>query len=429
MWANGIRFCVYYSHREDWEDPDGYGNNWDYDRSKKDFERYLERKSIPQVKELLTGYGPLGLIWFDRGTNTPEQGARFVKLVHSLQPQCPINGRVGPYGEELMGDYQDMNDNGMPTGGLDEYWETPQTLNTTWGYSKFDQQWKTPANAIQRLVEIVSKGGNYLLNIGPTGDDTIPPPSIATLKKVGEWMQVNGESIYGTSACPLAEAPWGRCTVKGTKLYLHVFGWPADLQLHINGLLNEVRRAHVLTKPDWKLAVTKENSVITVSLPAGQIDDIDSVIVLELADAPKSDPPIITQGSDSAFNLDYLNAVTKGNAVKRFNRNGRFHISKWTGPKDSAAWSLLVSQAGNYKVRIHYSAPAEWSGAKYVVIVGKETLTGTVQTTGPGYHYAAFNLGTIPIPKAGRYTVVVRPANSSNHNLMYFQALELEPQI
>ena len=87
------------------------------------------------MKELLTGYGPLGLIWFDRGTDTPEQAARFVKLVRELQPQCLINGRVGPYEHELMGDYQDMNDNGIPTGGLDEYWETPQTLNTTWGYS------------------------------------------------------------------------------------------------------------------------------------------------------------------------------------------------------------------------------------------------------------------------------------------------------
>ena len=113
---------------------------------------------IPQLRELLTGYGPLGLIWFDRGIDTTEQAASFVKLVRELQPQCLINGRVGTYGQELMGDYQDMNDNGMPTGGLEEYWETPQTLNTTWGYSKFDQQWKTPANVIQRLVEIVGQG-------------------------------------------------------------------------------------------------------------------------------------------------------------------------------------------------------------------------------------------------------------------------------
>jgi alpha-L-fucosidase len=134
---------------------------------------------------------------------------------------------VGNYGHELLGDYQNMNDNGMPTGGLDEYWETPQTLNGTWGYSKFDQEWKTPANVIQRLVEIVSKGGNYLLNIGPMADGTIPAPSVAVLDRVGEWMQKNGESIYGTSACPVGQFPWGRCTVKGERVFLQIHTYTA----------------------------------------------------------------------------------------------------------------------------------------------------------------------------------------------------------
>ena len=170
----GLRFCVYYSHREDWDDADGYGNHWDYDVAKKDFPRYLRNKSLPQMRELLTNYGPLGLVWFDRGIDTPAQAMEFVKLVRELQPQCLINGRVGNYGQDLLGDYQNMNDNGMPNGGLEEYWETPQTLNHTWGYSRFDQEWKTPANVIFRLVEIVSKGGNYLLNIAPWATAACP---------------------------------------------------------------------------------------------------------------------------------------------------------------------------------------------------------------------------------------------------------------
>ena len=99
-------------------------NNWDYDRSKKDFSRYLEDKSKPQLRELLISYGLLGLVWFDRGMDTNEHAREFVELVHTLQPRCLINGRVGGYGQDLLGDYQDMNDNGMPTGGLQEYWET-----------------------------------------------------------------------------------------------------------------------------------------------------------------------------------------------------------------------------------------------------------------------------------------------------------------
>ena len=190
----GIRFCVYYSHREDWDDPDGFGNTWDYPSDQKNFERYLQNKSLPQLRELLTNYGPLGLVWFDRGMDTPEHTREFVDLVRKLQPQCLINGRVGSYGDDLMGDYQDMNDNGMPSGGLQEYWETPQTMNTTWGFSKFDQQWKTPGEVIHRMVEIVSKGGNYLLNIGPMADGTVPTASVATLQGVGAWMQKNSES-------------------------------------------------------------------------------------------------------------------------------------------------------------------------------------------------------------------------------------------
>jgi alpha-L-fucosidase len=424
----GIRFCVYYSHREDWDDPDGYGNNWDYDRTKKNFDRYLEHKSKPQLRELLTNYGPLGLIWFDRGMDTREHAMQFVELVRSLQPGCLINGRVGGYGEELLGDYQDLNDNGMPTGGLEEYWETPQTLNTTWGYSKFDQQWKSPGNVIQRLVEIVSKGGNYLLNIGPMADGTVPAPSVRTLEKVGAWMRQNGESIYGTSACPLPELPWGRCTVKGSRIYLHVFSWPGDAVLRITGLNTEVAGAYLLTEPSRKLTVEREHGAIGVSLPARSPDEIDTVVVMELSGPPKVDPPVMTQGSDSAFELDYLAAVTSGRAVKRFNRAGKFHISKWTGPQDSVTWHLLVSQTGRYKVTIRYAAQSAWANRKYVVTLGSQALTGVVAATGEGYRYKTFDLGYLEISKAGPYTVSIRPAANADRYLMYFQSLQLEPE-
>jgi alpha-L-fucosidase len=425
--AAGIRFCVYYSHREDWDHPDGYGNNWDYDRSKKDFARYLDQKSLPQVRELLTRYGPLGLIWFDRGMDTREHALEFINLVRTLQPGCLINGRVGDYGAELLGDYQDMNDNGMPTGGLDEYWETPQTLNTTWGYSQFDQQWKSPANVIQRLVEIVSKGGNYLLNIGPMGDGTIPEPSVRTLEKVGAWMRRNGESIYGTSACPLPEFPWGRCTVKGRKLYLHFFARPADAVLRISNFHTEVTAAYLLADPSHKLPVSQEHGAVGVALPAMPADEIDTVVVLELAGPLRIDAPIITQGSDAPFELNYAEAVTTGKAVKRFNREGLFHISKWTGPEDSATWRLLVSQTGDYQVTIRYAAQPEWADRNYVVTVGRESLTGVVEATGEGYQYKSFDLGRVRVLTPGEYTVSVRPADISNGYLMYFQSLKLEP--
>jgi alpha-L-fucosidase len=423
----GIRFCVYYSHREDWDDPDGFGNTWDYDNSKKNFQRYLDQKSKPQLKELLTNYGPLGLVWFDRGMDTPAHAAEFVNLVRSLQPKCLINGRVGNYGQELMGDYQDMKDNGMPAGGLEEDWETPQTLNTTWGYSKFDQQWKTPAVVIHRLVEIVSKGGNYLLNIGPTADGTVPPASIATLRQVGDWMRRNGESIYGTSASPLPEYPWGKTTVKGQKVYLHVFSWPADAKLRLAGLKNQARNAYLLTDPSRKLPIGIDNGTISISLPHRTSDENDTVVVLELVGAPKVNLPVVTQDSDNGFELDYLTALTTGNAKKSFNRDGRFHISRWSAPGDTVTWHLLVSRAGRYKLGIRYAARQEWGDARYVVTIGARSFTESVVPTGDGYQYGALDLGATDFQRAGEYTVQIRPAAEYSHNLMYFQSMQLQP--
>ena len=423
----GIRFCVYYSHREDWDHPDGYGNNWDYDRSKKNFDRYLEEKSKPQLRELLSNYGPVGLVWFDRGMDTPEHARQFVQMVRQLQPRCLINGRVGNYGEDLMGDYQNMNDNGMPTGGLQEYWETPQTLNTTWGYSQFDQQWKTPGDVIHRLVEIVSKGGNYLLNIGPMADGTIPEPSLATLQEVGVWMQANAESIYGTSASPLPEQTWGRSTAKGNHLYLHVFSWPADGKLRVSGLNNQVVAAYALTNRSHPLTVSHVNGTPVIVLPFQALDHRDTVIALELDGPPRGDAAIVTQGSDAPFELDYVPAMTAGKAAKRFNRDGKFHIGKWTGPEDSVRWRVLVSQIGEYNLRIRYSAREESRDAKYVIRIDNQILTGTVVPTGEGYQYKTFDLGTVKLPKAGLSTVQIKPAAEYNHNLMFLQTLELTP--
>ena len=424
----GIRFCFYYSQREDWDDPDGYGNNWDYDRSKKNFDRYLEIKSKPQLRELLTNYGPVGLVWFDRGLDTRQQAEDFVELVRGLQPLCLIDGRVGSYNQDLMGDYQDMSDQGMPVGGIEEPWETPQILNATWGYSKFDQDWKPPAVVIHLLVEAVSKGGNYLLNVGPMPDGAMPPAAVATLRKVGAWMQQNGESIYGTTASPLPEYPWGRTTVKGEKVYLHVFSWPADNVLRVSQLgNNQVKAAHLLVRPAEKLAISHNQGVVLISLPA-QIPDVnDTVVVLEMAAPLKVDPPLVTQGSDDPFHLDYVNGATAGKALKRFNRKGNFFISKWTSPEDSITWHLLVSQTGSYKVQITYAAPAEMQGGKYSLTIGPQSLSGVVERTGEDFDYKTVDLGTLTLPQAGPITVRIQPAGSYDHDLMQFESLELSP--
>jgi alpha-L-fucosidase len=421
----GIRFCVYYSHREDWDDPDGFGNSWDYDPAKKNFENYLEHKSKPQLRELLTNYGPIGLVWFDRGINTPAQAADFVKLVRTLQPDCLVNGRVSNYGQDLMGDYQNMNDNGMPPGGLEEDWETPQTLNTTWGYSKYDQDWKTPGAVIHRLVEIVGKGGNYLLNIGPMADGTIPAPSVATLQAVGRWMQTNSDSIYGTTASPLPEYPWGRTTIKGQTIYLHVFSRPADGVVRLSAVNTEVRRAYLLSDATHELTAKLHDKAISVVLPDTGLDANDTVVALELAGPLGYVAPPVTQDTDNGFILDSSNAATRGKAKKLFNRDGRFYIANWKEPEDSITWHVLVSRTGTYRLKLRYAASE--AGSKYSVEAGEQAVSGTVARTGDWFQYGNFDAGEITFAKAGPQTIRIQPAGRYVRNLMYFHSLEVEP--
>lgn len=430
----GIRFCVYYSHREDWDHPGAYGNDWDYDNDwgadlfdPRKFEGYLEEKAKPQLRELLTGYGPIGLVWFDRGMYTPEQGRAFVSLVHELQPSALINGRVGHYDQEFIGDYQSMSDNGMPPGGLEEYWETPMTLNQTWGFSKSDTLWKSPETVIRRLVEITSRGGNFLLNIGPQGNGEIPEATVDILKKAGSWLERNGEGIYGTGANPFGELPWGYCTVKENKLNLFIDDWPDDGYLNISGLQNKVIKAYMNNDPATILEVQKTGSNVRIQLPGGATDYPLSLLVLETEGSPVVAPRMVLPGQDGNYELNYLTAITYGNAVTRYNRKGGFHISKWKEPGDFAEWIINIDKPGKFRLNISYSAIKEWQGKPLEILIGDMRFEKTVICTGDYFEFQEFPLDYFELPKAGNFTVKIRPGNASDSYLMYLRSLTLIP--
>ena len=294
----GIKMCWYHSimdwhhadylPRRDWEDRPAEGA---------DFERYVKHMK-GQVKELLTNYGGIGVMWFDgewEHTWTPERGADLYDYVRSIAPDVIVNNRVGKGRAGMAGTFDPETAPGdfgtpeqeIPATGLGYDWETCMTMNDHWGYNKNDHNWKSTQDLIQKLVDIASKGGNFLLNVGPTAQGLFPQPSIDRLKAIGDWMRVNGESIYGTTASLFENLEWGRSTTKGNKVFLHIFDWPEDGQLHVPGIVNKTQRIYLLADPQMELNISYQAGTAILSLPEKAPDANASVIALEFPVKPE----------------------------------------------------------------------------------------------------------------------------------------------
>ena len=416
----GIKLCFYHSIM-DWHHPDYLPHKpWnDQANANPDFERYVTFMK-GQLKELLTNYGPIGLLWFDGNWENSwnyDRGADLYRYIRGIQPDLIVNNRVGQdrngiagttSGQERVGDYgtpeQTIPANGFGP-GVD--WETCMTMNDTWGFKTDDQNWKSTQTLIHNLVDIASKGGNYLLNVGPTGEGLIPDASIERLKEIGRWMEVNGEAIHATTASPFdRQLPWGRCTRKvegdSTTLYLHVFDWPADGKLFVPGLMSAAQSAGLLADANATLKTETGERGTTVYLPPTAPDGISSTVVLKFAGTPEIVAVPIFQQDDGSVVLPAREARLHGATIQYETTGGRDNIGYWLNPADWADWDLAVKQPGKFTVTAQIAAPALTS---FELSVAGQTLRCGAPVTANYDAFETVALGNVEISAAGKVTL------------------------
>ena len=299
---NQVKLGFYYSQAQDWNNGGAAaGGKWD-PAQEHSMDDYIDKIAVPQVKEILSNYGEFpAVLWWDTPRDmNKDRAQKLYDAVQALRPNMIMNNRLGG---GFKGDTETPEQKIPAKGFPGRDWETCMTLNNTWGFKRDDNNWKSTQTLIRNLCDIASKGGNYLLNVGPTSEGLIPQPSLERLAEVGVWMKINGEAIYGTTATPFgselgaavkAKDGYGhettvssgndwRCTSKPGKIYVEIFNWPASQKLELPGLQSKVTNAYLLA--DHKKVETESSATgVTLNLPANAPDKIASVVCVELAD-------------------------------------------------------------------------------------------------------------------------------------------------
>ncbi|MEM7313717.1 MAG: alpha-L-fucosidase, partial [Planctomycetota bacterium] len=428
---HGIKLGFYYSQAQDWIHPGGSfwdGQGWD-PAQEGNMDEYLRDIAVPQVKELFTNYGEVSILWWDTPIDmTPARAAMFDGLV-DLQPGIIVNNRL-LYGVD--GDLRTPEQH-IPATGLDYDWEACQTMNTTWGYKSYDDEWKSSEQLIRNLVDVASKGGNYLLNVGPMANGEIPQASIERLKDVGEWMDVNSSSIYGTTASPFVRLKWGRATKKeypnATDLYLHVFDWPEDGLLRVDGLNSEVSGAYFMADFQQEIQVEKTPTGVELQLPEQPLDAVDTVIVLKIKGKLDVARILPRQDADGVLTLtlhdvNIHNPGYGGKLELQQDENSDSYLAGWTDIHSQVDWLVQIDEPGTFDV---YAEVAAEEAAGFLLIANDEEKSLSVKPTGGEQSFARQHIGQLTLSQ-GEVEIKIHPQEALWNPIM-LRSVTLNPAV
>jgi len=448
--AQGLRVGLYHS-LWDWHHPDapagkGALNLGGLSMDDRELPRYIDYLHA-QVNEITDGrYGDVDVLWLDYSKNQFQGEAwrakELVELLRKNQPQVLINNRLWKNTKEKregqerywFGDFSTPEQH-IPANGIEGVdWETCDTLNITWGWSKHATQYKSSTELIHRLIDAVSKGGNYLLNIGPLPDGSIDPKSVERFNAIGDWMEINGDAIYGTQAGPFTRLPWGRATAKQVdgayRLYLHVFDWPSNGELFIPGLESLPSQGQILGVPGTQKnpASTTRGGVLIKGLPPKPKNDAVTaaiVVALDFSEEPVVAPYRVYGATDGSFLLEPADASIKSAKYHDNEMFKRSNIDSWKA-KSSATYPLQVEKAGTYSVEIEVATDRMEEDAEYVVSVGGVEIPCVVTPTGGPKDWKKQVLGSIELP-AGKVELKLECKSIAKKGVVKIAVVSLKP--
>ncbi|MGJ7032155.1 alpha-L-fucosidase [Niabella hirudinis] len=442
----GIKFGFYYSHAFDWEHPDAPGNDWEYNNPGGDknlfggrnwFDqhpellpkavKYVNEKAIPQIKELLTKYHP-DIIWFDTPHKLPfSENLRVLKAIRETDPNVVVNGRLARNAARNYGDYLNTADRPAefaPVAAEDEdSWEAIPTTNESYGYSRYDDSHKSVSFFIQLLAKAASRGGNLLMNIGPKGDGAIDIKDLAILKGIGRWTKKNGESIYGAAKSPLPLQNWGVSTMRGHKIYLHIFDFPADRKLYVGGLQSDISKAYILAGNKAVNTTRLGPEDLLVDLSGVSKDTANTVVVLELKDQARTNPVFFVAPNIPLTRLLAFDAQLQGKGFGFGDgKANRYYVEGWKLPEQQLMWKVRTMEAGQYDVVIKYVTGKECDGKYKLMLNNTTSIEGKVQHANSGV--ITEKIGKLEL-KQGVNTLTLSPEIISGTELMKLLEVQL----